>query len=515
MSRNPNAPPTPCHPQLNTILNNNKWIIKKSPPDGHCLMHSIVSSFNSQLPHLKSPTLTSLKADLRNHIHQHFTEYFIYGFNEHRIKLQLKKYIVDKDFDSDLVDIAPLIFARLLRVRVEILDTDRNGTATSHSFDPPTPTPDCIRLHRRGMHYNGIILSAPPACPPSPDPTPVTKPPTLPLANPPPPITTTTSPNVRLSQASPELYAEIFDPPSPSKAPADLGIDLRPKHTPGKSPTSPAPSPSPPHSPSHAPSNQLCTTALIPPPTNRASEHPPPQYSTTSTLTTVKPVWANLSTPSTTATNPTHTHSTITQPPTPTTMTAPAVMETHAHSTIPKLPSPSSTLAPTVSKSPALPKYSSCTLRALRYSAVHHVSKPLRRTLISMGIWGQHHGCPVDYYTVPSDYTTPKSIPVHVSTTRLKSVQREVNHQNLISIVPSAVSDPVSHYPVPCPDTMSATNTIPISINAFARPPGPASSHHAKQAPSLTKIKMSAPHPLLPHPNQAPEMLPLKRSRPW
>ena len=140
MSHNPNAPPVPRHVQLKSILNSNKWIINQSPPDGHCLLHSIVSSFNSQLPHLKPPTLSSLKADLRNHIYQHFNEYSIYGFNEH--------CIVDMDFDSDLVDIAPLIFARLLRVQVVILDTDRNGVATSHSFEPPTSTPDCIHLHR-------------------------------------------------------------------------------------------------------------------------------------------------------------------------------------------------------------------------------------------------------------------------------------------------------------------------------------------------------------------------------
>ncbi len=168
MSLNQNPLSTPHWMLLNTILKNNNWIISQSPPDGHCLLHSIISSCNSQLPHLKQPILSSLKADFQKHIHQHFKEYFMYGFDEYHIKLQMRKYIVDKDFDSDLVDIAPAIFAKLLRVQVEVLDTDCNGVITRHSFDPPTPTSDCIRLHRRGVHFNGIILRSPPVCPPIP-----------------------------------------------------------------------------------------------------------------------------------------------------------------------------------------------------------------------------------------------------------------------------------------------------------------------------------------------------------
>ena len=129
---------------LKTILADNTGTINHSPGDGYCLLHSTISSFTSQLPFLAAPPLFSLKADIRNHIDLCSAEYFISGFDGPSIKHQMHLYIMYKDYNLDFVDIAPSIIARLLKVGVEILDSNSKDVVTHYSFEPPSLTPTVL-----------------------------------------------------------------------------------------------------------------------------------------------------------------------------------------------------------------------------------------------------------------------------------------------------------------------------------------------------------------------------------
>ena len=71
----------PAKMLLKSILRENNWVISQSRPDGHCLLHSVVSSFKSQLPGSPSPKLCSLKSTIDSHIICNANDYIMYGIN--------------------------------------------------------------------------------------------------------------------------------------------------------------------------------------------------------------------------------------------------------------------------------------------------------------------------------------------------------------------------------------------------------------------------------------------------
>ena len=68
----------------------------------------------------------------------------------------MKRYIHERDFNLDFVDLALLIIARLLKINLLILDTKHLGCVTKHLFESPTASTNTITLHHRRNHYNGI-----------------------------------------------------------------------------------------------------------------------------------------------------------------------------------------------------------------------------------------------------------------------------------------------------------------------------------------------------------------------
>ena len=120
---------------LNTILSRNQWTIKRSPGDGHRLLHSVVSSYASQINHTPAPTLQSLKESIEELITKSPADYMIYGFTTPNLIKQMKSYIYKKDCNSDFRYIAPQIISRLLNVDLTIL-TWMSGAETPLSLHP-------------------------------------------------------------------------------------------------------------------------------------------------------------------------------------------------------------------------------------------------------------------------------------------------------------------------------------------------------------------------------------------
>ena len=84
--------------QLNAIMKENNWALHPSPMDGHCLLHSTVTSYDSQLPDSPKLLLSSLIEKIVLHVNSHLSDYTIFGLSVPKILLQLNKYIHERKY---------------------------------------------------------------------------------------------------------------------------------------------------------------------------------------------------------------------------------------------------------------------------------------------------------------------------------------------------------------------------------------------------------------------------------
>ncbi len=143
---------------LEKLLEDNGWEIKPSPPDGHCLLHSVITSWGSQLPDLPPISLAALKSNIRREVMSNIDEYLGFRFNKIKLLDQMERYIKYRKFNSDFGDLVPLILAKYLNVLIRILDTDSSDMVREHLVDPANCNLSIV-IQRRGDHFNGIIPS--------------------------------------------------------------------------------------------------------------------------------------------------------------------------------------------------------------------------------------------------------------------------------------------------------------------------------------------------------------------
>ena len=105
---------------INEYLACNKWKIIPSPPDGHCLLHSIVSSTCDQLPSAIQYSCLELVSILEHEVLSNREVYFMLGFTEETLLPQLNDYLFCKLYDSDFVDIAYFALARDLNHNIMV-----------------------------------------------------------------------------------------------------------------------------------------------------------------------------------------------------------------------------------------------------------------------------------------------------------------------------------------------------------------------------------------------------------
>ena len=128
-----------------------------SPTDGHCLLHSLITSYHSQAPLLHRLSLESIKMSIRGEIKENLDDYLAFGFSMASLSQQVNAYIVHRDYNSDFVDLVPLILARIYGIEIVILDTSSTGKVTEHVICPRYQSIFSITVQRRGDHYNGIV----------------------------------------------------------------------------------------------------------------------------------------------------------------------------------------------------------------------------------------------------------------------------------------------------------------------------------------------------------------------
>ncbi len=110
---------TPGIMQLNTILVTNGWEIHNSPPDGHCLLHSFISSCSNQLPSLTGLSLESIIMSIKNEVNNNIPEYTSFGLSAASLAQQLNAYLLYRDYDSPSM-MVPLVLARAYSINISI-----------------------------------------------------------------------------------------------------------------------------------------------------------------------------------------------------------------------------------------------------------------------------------------------------------------------------------------------------------------------------------------------------------
>ena len=148
-------------PDIQSILEVNKWIISPSPGDGHCLLHFTVKSWNSQCLNLPTIDLHQLKCDFFIESVKHFDRYqpFLRDGNRSTYFSGLRRYLINKSYDHEFVDIAPSVVSNVLSSDLTILNQTPSSSDVHILHLTPTTT-DCnssLVVHRKGEHYNGIV----------------------------------------------------------------------------------------------------------------------------------------------------------------------------------------------------------------------------------------------------------------------------------------------------------------------------------------------------------------------
>jgi exonuclease III len=141
--------------QIQNILENNNWNILPSPDDGHCLLHSTVSSYNNQLN--RQIDIHNVKCRFFIESVINFMEYLPFlDITSETYFTSLRKYLLEKHYNLELVDAAPLILANAFGININILNERPTLAVDRINIASRSQAVNTITVHRKGDHYNAI-----------------------------------------------------------------------------------------------------------------------------------------------------------------------------------------------------------------------------------------------------------------------------------------------------------------------------------------------------------------------
>ena len=129
-----------------------------SPGDGHCLLHSFVTSYNRQINGATNINLDTviemLSSEALQNAHEyiHFTE-----SSETSFITDLIVYIENRRYQQDFCDLVPKMLSNVFSVIIIIIDEARDSVQQV-TFIPDKLTTACptLYMHRKIDHYNGL-----------------------------------------------------------------------------------------------------------------------------------------------------------------------------------------------------------------------------------------------------------------------------------------------------------------------------------------------------------------------
>ena len=141
---------------LRHLSNNDYLLIIPSPGDGHCLLHSVISSCKHQLHH--DIDIHCLKSHIFIEANANYALYrqFLETDDNNNFAISLGSYINNKIYNNSFGDILPLIVSNALKINLTIYDQRERNTLEKIDIHCTQDNPQTtIILHRHGDHYNG------------------------------------------------------------------------------------------------------------------------------------------------------------------------------------------------------------------------------------------------------------------------------------------------------------------------------------------------------------------------
>ena len=141
---------------VETYLNlNSIWDfceINESPMDGHCFISSVEAQLNEEqdirIYHLLQLIISNVFANCKRYS-------LNFDDNDESLLFEgLHQYVYNKHFDSDFIDLVPIIIGEELDIDFIIIE-DSSVTHIKPDEHRPDNTP--VILHKIRKHYNGII----------------------------------------------------------------------------------------------------------------------------------------------------------------------------------------------------------------------------------------------------------------------------------------------------------------------------------------------------------------------
>ena len=144
---------------LPSFLRDKGMTISNSLGDGHCLLYSVVKSWNKQLSdnppidleYLKTILVTVTLSDPDSYL-----GFFIPPTHENLVDLMMN-YLHNKHYNNAVGDAAPLMIANCCHVNIAILNEGYNHQFEMKLLHSSSPCSQIMYLHRIGDHFNAII----------------------------------------------------------------------------------------------------------------------------------------------------------------------------------------------------------------------------------------------------------------------------------------------------------------------------------------------------------------------
>ena len=143
----------------------------KSPGDGHCLLHSLVTSWNSQLVpyHGYNPVnLETLKSMIFLETINNAYSCLPFVEDLRRVNLisGLKLYLLEKRYNQSFGDLVLQIVPNAMNITLDILNQGQQAPIryTPHENTNVHPSSHKVCVHRNGDHFNGIHVETSNSC---------------------------------------------------------------------------------------------------------------------------------------------------------------------------------------------------------------------------------------------------------------------------------------------------------------------------------------------------------------
>ena len=149
--------PVIVHPPTDFV---HKYKVVPAPSDGHCILHSVVTSVNSQLG--RQINLPSLKKAVREEAETNHKKYLITGdpYNKEKYDSDIIRYFNEKIYKSKFCDIVPIICENILKISLHITQKQDN-IRYIQILRPQSPHPP-VYIKKKNDHYDGLAIKATP-----------------------------------------------------------------------------------------------------------------------------------------------------------------------------------------------------------------------------------------------------------------------------------------------------------------------------------------------------------------